>query len=125
MVQLRKDWFRSSEHLDAFYARTLRIRNVPVGTLSDEGIQKILDRETSEMRYKPTSVHIGRSVGRLPELIEEHNQTVRDFEAVLFKHFKGKERRAASGKDLERPTMKMGGCCGLGGLHRDAIVFYT
>lgn len=75
--------------------------------------------DSTKMPYPTTSVHIGRKVGKLPELIEYHNQTVRDFEQVLVKYLKG-------GKIAKkRPTITIGATCGIGGSKKDAIDFYT
>ncbi|KAK0486130.1 DUF221-domain-containing protein [Armillaria novae-zelandiae] len=117
MVQLRKDWFRSPEYQNSFYARTLSITHVPKKLQSDKGIHSILD--TVKMPYPATAVHISRKVGVLPDLIKYHNQTVREFEAVLVKHLKNEKVGA------KRPTIRVGGCCGMGGARRDAIEFYT
>ncbi len=117
MVQLRKDWFRSPEYQNSFYARTLSITHVPKKLQSDKGINSILD--TVKMPYPATAVHISRQVGVLPELIKYHNQTVRELEAILVKYLK-------SGKvGSKRPTIRVGGCCGIGGARKDAIEFYT
>lgn len=51
----------------------------------------------------------GRSVGQLPDLIEHHNQTVRDLETVLVRYLKG----GRIGKT--RPTITVGGFLGIGG----------
>ncbi|KAK0195739.1 DUF221-domain-containing protein [Armillaria mellea] len=117
MVQLRKDWFRSPEYQNSFYARTLSITHVPKKLQSDKGINSILD--TVKMPYPATAVHISRKVGVLPDLIEYHNQTVRELEAVLVKHLKNDKVEA------KRPTVRVGRCCGIGGARRDAIEFYT
>ncbi|CAA7260544.1 unnamed protein product [Cyclocybe aegerita] len=117
MVRLRHTWFRSPEYLQSFYARTLQVRHVPKKLQSDEGLKAIF--ESINMPYPTTSVHIGRKVGKLPELIEYHNQTVRDFEEVLVKYLKGGKIKA------KRPTIRIGGTCGCGGTRKDAIDFYT
>ncbi|EEB96260.1 hypothetical protein MPER_04633, partial [Moniliophthora perniciosa FA553] len=56
---------------------------------------------------------------RAYELIEYHNRAVREFEAVLVKFFKG----GKPGK--RRPTIRIGGYCGIGGIRKDAIAFYS
>jgi len=117
MVALRRQWFRSPEYLESFYARTLTVMHVPKNHQSDEGIKSIFD--TVKVPYPTTSVHIGRKVGKLPELIEYHNTTVREFEKVLVKYLKG-------GKlGRKRPTIRLGGKCGCGGVTKDAIEYYT
>ncbi|TFK74590.1 DUF221-domain-containing protein [Pluteus cervinus] len=117
MVKLRHDWFRSPEYLQSFYARTLAVLHVPKKYQSDDGIRSVF--ESVKVPYPTTSVHIGRKVGRLPELIEFHNATVREFEEILVKYLKG----GKLGKN--RPIMRLGGTCGCGGTRKDAIDYYT
>ncbi|KAF9469984.1 hypothetical protein BDZ94DRAFT_1243684 [Collybia nuda] len=117
MVRLRHTWFRSPEYLESFYARTLTVLRVPKKYQSDEGIKAVFD--TVRVPYPTTSVHIGRKVGKLPELIDYHNTTVREFEAILVKYLKG-------GKlGRKRPIIRVGASCGCGGMKKDAIDFYT
>lgn len=117
MIRLRHAWFRSPEYLESFYARTLTVLHVPKKYQSDEGIKAVFD--TVKVPYPTTSVHVGRKVGKLPELIEYHNTTVREFEAILVKYLKG-------GKlGRKRPTIRVGASCGCGGTKKDAIEFYT
>ncbi|TFK44887.1 hypothetical protein BDQ12DRAFT_702212 [Crucibulum laeve] len=117
MLRLRKEWFASPEYIQSFYGRTLSIRHVPRKYQSDEGLRAIMDG--THMPYPATSVHIGRKVGKLPDLIEYHNNTVKELEEILVKYLKG----GKIGK--HRPTIRIGGCCGLGGMKKDAIDFYT
>lgn len=117
VVQLRLKWFRSPEYIQSFYARTLMLDDVPKKFQSDEGIRAIF--ESTQAPYPTTSVHIGRSVGRLPELIEFHNQAVRELEQTLVKYLKD----GRIGK--RRPTIRLGGFMGMGGTQKDAIDYYT
>uniref|UniRef100_A0A0W0F0Y5 DUF221-domain-containing protein n=1 Tax=Moniliophthora roreri TaxID=221103 RepID=A0A0W0F0Y5_MONRR len=117
MVALRLAWFRSPEYMQSFYARTLAIREVPKKYQSDEGLRQIF--ESTKVPYPTTSVHIGRKVGRLPELIDYHNETVRELEQHLVKYLKG----GRVGK--KRPTIRLRSTCGCGGTKRDAIEYYT
>ncbi|CAA7260523.1 unnamed protein product [Cyclocybe aegerita] len=114
MYRLRNDWFASPEYQFAFYARALCITNIPRRSRSDEGLWKIFER--MKLPYRVTSVHIGRRVGALPDLIDEHNETVQELEGVLAKQLKD---------GGHRPGIRIGGCCGIGGRRRDAIKFYT
>lgn len=117
MLRLRQQWFRSPEYMQSFYARTLAVMRVPKKYQSDGGIRAIF--ESVQVPYPTTSVHIGRKVGRLPELIEYHNTAVRELEQVLVTYLKG-------GKIAkERPTIRIGGFMGMGGTKKDAIDFYT
>lgn len=117
IVRLRQEFFRSSEYADSFYARTLMVEHVPKKSQTDDGIKGVF--EAVQVPYPTTSVHIGRRVGRLPELIEYHNKTVREFEQVLVTYMRGGKLAK------ERPKKRIGGfmCCG--GQQVDAIDFYT
>lgn len=117
VIRLRKQWFRSPEYVQSFYARTLMLMDVPKKMQSDEGIRAIFDSVNAP--YPTTSVHVGRHVGKLPELIEYHNDTVRELESALVKYLKD----GKIGK--KRPTVRLGGfgCCG--GEEKDAIDYYT
>lgn len=117
MIKLRRTWVRSPEYLQSFYARTLQVRHVPKKLQSDEGIRAIF--ESVKVPYPTTSVHIGRKVGKLPDLIAYHNQTVREFEEVLVKYLKGGKIKS------KRPMIRVGGTCGFGGIKKDAIDWYT
>ncbi|KAI0691098.1 hypothetical protein BC835DRAFT_1279760 [Cytidiella melzeri] len=117
VVRLRAEWFRSPEYVKSFYARTLMITSVPKSLQSDEGLRAIF--ESTQAPYPTTSVHIGRQVGRLPDLIEYHNEAVRELEKVLVKYLKGGRIGKA------RPTVRVGGFMCLGGEKEDAIDLYT
>lgn len=84
---------------------------------NDQGIAELF--AGLQVPYPATSVHIGRRVGQLPELIEYHNNTVREFEQVLVRYLKG----GRPGKN--RPTIRIGGFMGFGGETKDAIDWYT
>ena len=115
MVRMRGAWFRSPEYKDSFYARTLMIQGVPKKYQSDEGIRAIF--QSMQIPYPTTSVHVGRRVGDLPDMIEKHNDTVRELEHVLVGYLKD----GKVGK--KRPTVRLGGGCG--GKKVDAIDYYT
>ncbi|OCH90575.1 DUF221-domain-containing protein [Obba rivulosa] len=117
VIRLRRAWFRSPEYTQSFYARTLMVTEVPKKLQSDEGLRAIF--ESLQMPYPTTSVHIGRKVGRLPELIEYYNTAVKELEEVLVRYLKG----GKIGK--KRPTIKIGGFLCFGGEKKDAIDFYT
>jgi hypothetical protein len=117
MADLRHAWFRSPEYAAQFYARTLQVTQVPKKFQSDEGLKAIFD--SVQVPYPTTSVHIGRSVGALPELIEYHNNTVRELEKHLVRYLKGNK----IGK--HRPTIRVGGFLGIGGKKVDAIDYYS
>ncbi|PWN43269.1 DUF221-domain-containing protein [Ceraceosorus guamensis] len=115
MVQLRWAWFRSPEYQDQFYARTLMMTNVPKQLQSDAALSGLLS--TIGMPYPTTEVHIGRVVGALPDLIEKHEETVRNLERVLARYLRDPNKVPA-----KRPTVKVGG---IFGRTVDAIDHYT
>ncbi|KAF7321527.1 Duf221 domain-containing protein [Mycena kentingensis (nom. inval.)] len=116
MVKLRNDFFRSPEYMKSFYARTISITHIPKRLQQDAGLSDILGKNAP---YHPTSLHIGRAVGDLPQLVEYHNETVRQFEAVLVKYLKGGVH------NKPRPTVSLGGFFGMGAVRKDAIEYYT
>ncbi|KAF8342679.1 uncharacterized protein EI90DRAFT_2964439 [Cantharellus anzutake] len=117
IIRLRHQWFRSDEYKKSFYARTLMVLKVPKKLQSDAGLQSLFD--SLRVPYPTTAVHIGRRVGQLPELVELHNQAVKDLEQVLVTYLKD----GTVGK--KRPTITDGGFLGIGGKKVDAINFYT
>ena len=116
VVRLRTEFFRSSEHAHSSDA-VLTVMHVPKELQSDQGIRTLLD--SVQVPYPITAVNIGRSVGKLPNLIKSHNDTVQKFERVLVQYFKG----GKIGK--KRPTIRLGGFLGIGGEVKDAIDYYT
>jgi hypothetical protein len=101
------------------------------------GLRRLFDE--LKMPYPTTAVHIGRRAGKLPELVEYHNDAVRDLEQVwavysvyyiidlCFRHTKVLVKYLHGGKiGKTRPTIRLNaslGCCG--GETRDAIEYYT
>lgn len=83
----------------------------------DQGIAGLF--ASLQVPYPATSVHISRQVGDLPDLVEYHNNTVRELEQVLVRYLKG----GKLGKN--RPTIRIGGFMGIGGEKKDAIDWYT
>lgn len=92
------------------------VLKVPRKLQSDQGLQSLFD--SLRIPYPATAVHIGRKVGQLPDLVEYHNQAVRDLEQVLVTYLKDGE----VGK--KRPVITQGGFWGMGGKKVDAIDFY-
>ncbi|KAF9485981.1 DUF221-domain-containing protein [Pholiota conissans] len=116
IYRLRNEWFRSPEYQRLFYARTLCITDIPERRRSNAGLYGIFDG--MQLPYPVTSVHIGKHVGHLPELIDRHNQLVEEFEKVLQNHLQGKNPTG-------RPVITVEGWCGIGTRRVDAIAYYT
>ncbi len=113
---LRAEWFRSSEYQRSFYARTLYITDIPRRRQSFPGIYGIF--KAMNLPYPVISVYIGKSVGKLPELVEDHNKLVKEFEEVL-------QSMQDETRENERPFFTVGGCCGIGGRRQDALQYYA
>ncbi|CAO1617447.1 unnamed protein product [Parajaminaea phylloscopi] len=118
MVQLRWTWFRSDDYQNAFHARTLMITHVDKRLRSDEALAGALS--SIGMPYATTDVHISRVVGQLPDLIEKHDEYVRQLERVLAKWLKDPQKVPQS-----RPTMRIGGWACFGGKQVDAVDYLT
>ncbi|KAF8911479.1 hypothetical protein CPB84DRAFT_1841987 [Gymnopilus junonius] len=117
VYRLRNEWFHSPEYRHLFYARTLSITNIPPRLQSDAGLYKIFN--ALQLPYQVTSVHIGRRVGALPDLIAEHDSAVIGLEQVLAEYSEGDQLAS------ERPIIVLGGLWGMGGRSVDAIEYYT
>lgn len=117
IYRLRNHWFRSAEYQRQFHVRTLCITNIPPRRQSDAGLYKIFT--AMQLPYPVTSVRIGMHVGALPHLIERHNNAVLQLEEVVAKYANEDE------PTRQRPTIVVGGFCGLGGTRTDAIKYYT
>lgn len=70
---------------------------------SDEGIARIIDEVVPQSSFSRTA--IARNVKVLPELIEQHDHTVRKLEAVLAKYLKDPNNLPAA-RPLCRPSKK-------------------
>jgi len=97
--QLRRAYFESPEYQNSLHARTILIRDIPPSARTDEGIMQIAD-EVNPTGIVPRTT-IGRNVKVLPDLIEEHEENVRELESVLAKYMKRPDRLPPN-----RPTMK-------------------
>lgn len=95
----------------------LQITGVSRQYQSDEGLQSLL--LGLNVPYPTTAVHIGRRVGHLTELVEAHNDAVRELEQVLTTYTK--DGKLAS----KRPTKTIGGFMGCGGQKVDTIDYMT
>ncbi|KAL2398526.1 hypothetical protein ABEF93_000942 [Exophiala dermatitidis] len=97
--KLRRGYLESPEYQASLHARTLLIRDIPPKFRNNEGIVRVIED------VNPTGViprtTIGRNVKILPDLIEEHEEAVRELESVLAKYMKHPDRLPP-----RRPTMK-------------------
>ena len=86
VTRLRKQYLASAEYRMSLHSRTLMITEIPKPRRTDEGILRLLDNFGKSAAF-PRPV-IGRDVKELPDLIEEHGETVRKLESVLSKYLK-------------------------------------
>lgn len=119
---LRHDWFRSPQYQHKVYSRTLMITQIPKEYRSDEGLVHLMSQlklDGIKIAQEISCTAIGRILGDFPELIDQHNEAIKDLEKILVKYLRhGKMAH-------KRPTIRKGGfmCCG--GRKLDAIEYYA
>ncbi|CAK7205568.1 hypothetical protein SEUCBS139899_008345 [Sporothrix eucalyptigena] len=86
VLKLRREYFESQEYQMSLHSRTLMLYDIPKQLGSDEGIARIIDEVAPNSSFSRTA--IARNVKILPELIKEHEKTVRALEKVLAKYLK-------------------------------------
>jgi hypothetical protein len=86
VLQLRRQYYDSPEYQSSLHARTLMINDIPKDFCSDEGIGRLIDQVVPTSSFSRSA--IARNVKELPELIEQHNNAVRDLEKYLSKYLK-------------------------------------
>jgi hypothetical protein len=84
-------------------ANLWKITNVPTSLTTDEGLLRIVD-EVQKETIVPTAA-IARNVKDLPDLIEEHEDLVRELEAVLAKYLKNPDKLPPN-RPLCKPSKK-------------------
>ena len=100
VTRLRRAYLESPDYQKSLHARTLLLTDIPKGLRTDEGIVKITDEvKASGDTPKPA---IARNVKDLPELMEEHEETVRRLEKHLARYLKNPNSLPA-----KRPTCKV------------------
>ncbi|KAL1916275.1 uncharacterized protein VTP21DRAFT_5892 [Calcarisporiella thermophila] len=116
VVALRRKYFESEEYRRSIHSHTVMVLNVP-HLKSDSDLAELVRRMNPP--YPVQQAYMGRKVGKLPELIEKHEEAVRNLESQLAKYLKGPNKFAK-----KRPTCKVNGrCCG--GVKVDGIDHYT
>lgn len=116
-TKLKKDYFRSEEYQSSLHSRTLLITGVPSHMQSDEGLLKYI-KEMLKIKQPIAQAHISRKVGRLPELIKEHDKSVRKLESVLTRYLDNPNSISS-----KRPRHMIGEGCS--GEKVDSINYYT
>ena len=90
ILQLRRIYLESPEYQASLHSRTLLVRDMSPQLQNEEGLIRITD-EVNPTGVTPR-VTIGRNVRILPDLMEEHEEAVRDLESVLAKYLKNPDR---------------------------------
>lgn len=97
--RLRRSYFESSDYLHSLHSRTLILLDLPPASRTDDGIMRITDGVEHTAGLPRAS--IGRNVKELPDLIEKHEEAVRELESVLSKYLKSPEKLPPN-----RPTLR-------------------
>ncbi|KAK3679357.1 hypothetical protein LTR78_000918 [Recurvomyces mirabilis] len=100
VLKLRRAYLESPEYQRSLHARTLLLTDIPKEMRSDEGIVQITE-EIKATDATPWPA-IARNTQDLPELVEEHEETVRKLESVLAKYLKNPNKLPP-----KRPTCKV------------------
>uniref|UniRef100_L2FFZ3 Duf221 domain-containing protein n=1 Tax=Colletotrichum fructicola (strain Nara gc5) TaxID=1213859 RepID=L2FFZ3_COLFN len=103
VMLLRRNYFQSEEYQNSLHARTLMMYDIPKDRCSDEGIARIVDEVVPDSSFARTA--IARNVKDLPNLIEQHDHTVRKLESVLAKYLK-KPDQLPAGRPMCKPSKK-------------------
>ena len=103
ITRLRRQYFNSPGYQMSLSSRTLMLTDIPPALRTDEGILRLAD-QVEQTAGVPRAT-IGRNVKELPELIGEHEMTVKKLEAVLAKYMK-KPNNLPSNRPILRPSKK-------------------
>ncbi|KAI4122882.1 MAG: hypothetical protein LQ338_005573 [Usnochroma carphineum] len=99
VVRLKRQYFDTPDYLMSLHSRTLLVTDIPPADRTDEGILRLAD-QVEHTAGLPRAA-IGRNVKVLPDMIEEHDEAVRELESVLAKYLKNPDNLPA-----KRPTMR-------------------
>ena len=99
ILSLRRSYFESEDYQNSLHSRTLMLYDLPREASSDEGIARVIDSVVPNSSFARTAV--ARNVKDLPDLIQQHEHTVRKLEEVLAKYLKNPQSLPPN-----RPTCK-------------------
>lgn len=117
---LRRSYLQSPEYQKSLHARTLLIRDIPAKFRNNEGIMRITEEVNPTGALPRTTV--GRNVKGLPDLIEEHEENVKELESILAKYLKNPDKLPANRPMMKAPSKYRGPTAG-GNV--DAIEYLT
>ncbi|KAI0201983.1 hypothetical protein F4808DRAFT_91076 [Astrocystis sublimbata] len=98
VTKLRRQYLDSPEYQESLHSRTLMITDIPPACKTDGGVSQIVAEV--DTTGNPSGI-IARNVKGLPELIEEHDEVVKELESVLAKYCKNPNKLPA-----KRPRCK-------------------
>ncbi|KAI1429213.1 hypothetical protein F5Y12DRAFT_782180 [Xylaria sp. FL1777] len=98
VTRLRRGYFTSPEYQESLHSRTLMITDIPPKYRTNVGVSQMIDEVDREGDH---SGIVARNVKGLPELIEEHEEAVRELESILAKYLKNPDKLPA-----KRPQCK-------------------
>ncbi|KAH0541414.1 hypothetical protein FGG08_004104 [Glutinoglossum americanum] len=103
VARLRRSYFESPEYQSSLHARTLLVTDIPGASRTDDGIAQLVES------IKPTAslarCAVGRNVKVLPELIRQHEKSVRQLEAYLARYLKNPDNLPTQ-RPLCKPSKK-------------------
>ncbi|KAH0562242.1 hypothetical protein GP486_003065 [Trichoglossum hirsutum] len=103
VARLRRAYFESPDYQASLHARTLLVTDIPGDSRTDGGIAQIV--ESVKPTAAPARCAVGRNVKELPELIRQHEKTVRQLEGYLAKYLKNPDRLPPQ-RPLCKPSKK-------------------
>ena len=98
---LKRLYFENSEYRASLHSRTIWLEDIPQHARSGPGLVGILE-SVKRTAGTPQAV-IARKVKDLPELIEQHSQSVRKLESILAKYLKNPDKLPIS-RPMLRPS---------------------
>lgn len=100
MIALRRRYFCSGTYQGSMHSRTLLVIDVPRPSRTDQGLAELATRlKPDTIHY--AQAHIGRDMGELPELLEQHEYAVKRLEKYLAVYLKNPKKLPE-----KRPTCK-------------------
>ncbi|KAF2863830.1 DUF221-domain-containing protein [Piedraia hortae CBS 480.64] len=100
VLRLRRAYFEDSDYQRSLHARTLLLTDIPKDRRTDDGIVRLTESIPVPADHPPRAA-IARNVKDLPDMIHEHDKTVRELESILAKYLKNPDRLPS-----KRPTIK-------------------
>jgi hypothetical protein len=85
-LPMRQEYFESSEYIQEECHRTLLLNELPVSLRDQEAIKRYCEKYG--IHLVEDHVHLGKHMGALRKLVEDHSQKVIELENILAHHFR-------------------------------------